>query len=90
MIDLLGLFASISSLAYWYFASLIRRRLHEVDGGPMSSLMIFNMPSLLRRCWLLALDRHWSRLPVLGACVSFCGGVIFSVKIVIQLLASAK
>jgi len=52
--------------------------------------LIFNMPRLLRRYWLLALDRHWSRLPVVGACVSFCGGVIFCFGIVIRLLSSAK
>lgn len=90
MIDLLSLLASVASLAYWYFATLIRRRLQEVDGGSSSSLLIFNMPSLLRRYWLLALDRHWSRLPVLGACVSFCGGVIFCFGIVIRLLGFAK
>jgi hypothetical protein len=90
MIDVLSLFASLASVAYGYFATLIRRRLQEVDGGPLSSLLIFNMPRLLRRYWLLALDRHWSRLPVVGACVSFCGGVIFCFGIVIRLLSSAK
>jgi hypothetical protein len=90
MLELWSFAASISYLLYWYFSSVIRRRLQEVDGGPLSSLLIFNMPSLLRRYWLLALDRHWSRLPVLGACVSFCGGVIFCFGIVIRLLASAK
>ena len=90
MLELWSFAASVSYLLYWYFSSVIRRRLHEVDGGPLSSLLIFNMPSLLRRYWLLALEHHWARLPVLGACISFCGGVIFCFGIVIRLLASAK
>jgi hypothetical protein len=74
---MLGLFsfaASISYLAYWYCSSLIRRRLHEVDDGTVKSLLIFNQPHNLKRYWLLAQYRHWSRVPVFGVCVAFlCG-----------------
>ena len=90
MLDLCSITVSISYLMYWYFSSMVRRRLHEVDGGPMRSLLIFNMPNLLKRYWVLTLDHHWSKLPVLGVCVSFLGVVISFFGVVLLLAPSLR
>lgn len=71
MVDLLGLAVSISSLAFVYFVSLVRRRLCEVDGKSVKSLFLLNQPLHFKRYLTLARDRHWSRVPVVGACLTF-------------------
>jgi hypothetical protein len=89
VLDLLGFAVSSSYLAYSYFSSLIRRRLQEA-GGSVKSEWIFNQPSNLRQYWALAHDRHWSRVPVFGACVAFLCGLASSAGVVVILIAQKR
>jgi hypothetical protein len=89
MVDLLSFVVSISSLAFVYFVSVIRRRLYEVDGGSVKSLLILNQPHHFKRYWTLASERHWSRVPIFGACVTFLC-VLASSAWIIAILISRK
>ena len=89
MLDLLGFAVSSSYLAYMYFSSLIRRRLQEA-GGSVKSQLIFNQPYNLRQYWALAHDRHWSRIPVFGACVAFLFGLASSAGVIVILIAQKR
>lgn len=89
MLDLLGFAVSSSYLAYSYFSSQIRRRLQE-SGRPVKSQWIFNQPYNLRQYWALAHDRHWSRMPVFGACVALLGGLASSAGVIVILVAQER
>jgi hypothetical protein len=89
MLGLLGFVVSSSSLAYMYFSSLIHRRLQEA-GGSVKSQLIFNQPYNLRQYWALAHDRHWSRVPVLGACVAFLCVLASSASVIVILIAQKR
>ena len=86
MVDLFGLLASVSSLAYLYFATIIRRRLKDDDGARTArSLFVLDQPRNLKRYWELAHNRQWSRGPVFGACITFLCGLA-SCAVLIALL----
>ena len=87
MVDILSFAISISSLAFVYFASIIRRRLCEIDGGSGVSLFILNQPRQFRRYLTLARDHRWSRIPVFGACIALLSVLTFSAGIITILIS---
>ena len=91
MIDSFSLLASVSYLAYWYFAAAVRRRLDDDDGaGTVRSLFILDQPRNLKRYWELADDRHWSRVPVFGACVTFLCGLASCAGVIAMLISHKR